>query len=84
MLSEQRVNILLQPRRTALINVMINAAQKAGKGLRRAFDEIEKLQISKKGPADYVSEADNRAEHTIFDELKQARPQYSFLMEESG
>ena len=74
----------MQTRRTALVNVMVNAAQKAGRGLRRAFGEIEKLQVSKKGPADYVSEADHRAEKTIFEELRHARPKYGFLMEESG
>jgi len=74
----------MQTRRTALINVMVNAAQKAGRGLRRAFGEIEKLQVSKKGPADYVSEADHRAEKTIFEELRHARPNFGFLMEESG
>jgi len=63
---------------------MIGAAQKAGRGLRRAFGEIEKLQVSKKGPADYVSEADHRAEKTIYEELVTARPNYGFLMEESG
>jgi len=74
----------MQPRRTPLINVMVNAANKAGRGLRRAFGEIEKLQVSKKGPADYVSEADHRAEKTIFEELQHARPKFGFLMEESG
>jgi len=74
----------MQTRRTALINVMVSAAQKAGRGLRRAFSEIEKLQVSKKGPADYVSEADHRAEKTLFEELQHARPKYGFLMEESG
>jgi len=74
----------MQPRRTPLINVMVNAAHKAGRGLRRAFGEIEKLQVSKKGPADYVSEADHRAEKTIFEELQHARPKFGFLMEESG
>jgi len=74
----------MQTRRTALINVMANAATKAGRGLRRAFGEIEKLQVSRKGPADYVSEADHRAEKTIFEELQHARPKFGFMMEESG
>jgi myo-inositol-1(or 4)-monophosphatase len=74
----------MQPRRTPLVNVMVNAAQKAGRGLRRAFGEIEKLQVSKKGPADYVSEADHRAEKTLFEELQHARPKFGFIMEESG
>ena len=67
-----------------MVNVMIGAAQKAGIGLRRAFSEIEKLQVSKKGPGDYVTEADRRSEKVIFDELKSARPNYGFLMEETG
>jgi len=70
--------------RSAIVNVMMNAATKAGRGLRRAFGEVETLQISKKGPADFVSEADRRAEKTIFDELQKARPRYGFLMEEEG
>lgn len=74
----------MQPRRTPAVNVMVGAAQKAGRGLRRAFNEIEKLQVSKKGPADYVSEADHRAEKTLFEELRHARPKYGFIMEESG
>ena len=63
---------------------MINAVHKAGGSLRRAFLEVEKLQVSKKGPADYVSEADHRAETILFSELHSARPNYGFLMEESG
>ncbi len=74
----------MQTRRTATINVMVSAAQKAGRGLRRAFSEIEKLQVSKKGPSDYVTEADHRAEKTILEELQHARPKYGFLMEEAG
>ncbi len=70
--------------RSALINVMANAAIRAGRSLTRSFGEIEKLQVSKKGPADYVSEADHRSEQILFEDLKKARPQYSFLMEEGG
>jgi len=74
----------MQTRGSALINVMVNAAQKAGRGLRRAFSEIEKLQVSRKGPSEYVTEADHRAERTIFEELQHARPKFGFNMEKSG
>ncbi len=66
------------------LNVMIKAAEKASRSLIRDFGEVEQLQVSKKGPADFVSLADKRAEKIIFEELKFARPDYSFLMEESG
>lgn len=69
---------------SALINVMVAAAEKAGRGLVRSFGETEKLQVSKKGPADFVSEADRRAEETIYRELSKARPNFGFLMEERG
>ncbi|HTZ70219.1 MAG TPA: inositol monophosphatase family protein, partial [Acetobacteraceae bacterium] len=64
--------------------VMQNAAQKAAKRLLRDFAEVEQLQVSIKGPSDYVSQADIRAEKTVRDELEKARPGYAFLMEESG
>ncbi|MGD1880553.1 MAG: inositol monophosphatase family protein [Kiloniellaceae bacterium] len=70
--------------RSALINVMTKAADKAARGLKRDFGEIEKLQVSRKGPADFVSNADLKAEKTIRDELQKARPGYGFLMEESA
>lgn len=70
--------------RSALINVMVNAAQKAGRKLIRDFGEVEALQVSRKGPADFVSAADHRSEKIIHEELERARPGYSFLMEESG
>src|SRR5690606_25250465 len=70
--------------RSALMNVMVNAALKAGKGLIRDFGEVENLQVSRKGPADFVSVADKRAEKTVMDELLKARPTYSMLMEEGG
>ena len=70
--------------RSALLNVMVQAATKAARGLVRDYGEVENLQVSRKGPADYVSEADRRAEEMIYRELKKARPNYSFLMEESG
>ncbi|MDX2308160.1 MAG: inositol monophosphatase family protein [Hyphomicrobium sp.] len=69
---------------TALMNVMTSAARKAGRGLVRDFGEVEQLQVSIKGPANFVSAADLRAEETIFKELSKARPQYGFLMEERG
>jgi myo-inositol-1(or 4)-monophosphatase len=70
--------------RSALLNVMVSAAIKAGKSLTRDFNEVENLQVSRKGPADFVSKADTRAEQIVFDELRKARPTYAFLMEESG
>ena len=67
-----------------LMNIMIRAAEKAGRNLTRDFGEVENLQVSRKGPADFVTAADKRAEEIIYEELKKARPSYSFLMEESG
>ena len=64
--------------------VMQNAAQKASKRLLRDFNEVEQLQVSVKGPSDFVSQADIRAEETLREELTKARPGYAFLMEESG
>ena len=66
------------------LTVMANAAQKAAKRLLRDFSEVEQLQVSVKGPSDFVSQADIRAEQTLKEELNKARPGYSFLMEESG
>ncbi len=63
---------------------MANAAQKASKRLLRDFNEVEQLQVSVKGPSDFVSQADLRAEATLREELDKARPGYAFLMEESG
>ena len=63
---------------------MANAAQKASKRLLRDFNEVEQLQVSVKGPSDFVSQADIRAEQTLREELNKARPGYAFLMEESG
>ncbi len=70
--------------RSALMNVMTAAALKAGRGLKRDFGEVENLQVSMKGPADFVSAADRKAERVIFDALSKARPGYGFVMEESG
>jgi myo-inositol-1(or 4)-monophosphatase len=66
------------------MTVMTNAAIKAGRGLKRDFGEIEQLQVSMKGPGDFVSLADKRAEKVLFDELSRARPGYGFIMEEGG
>jgi myo-inositol-1(or 4)-monophosphatase len=70
--------------RSALLNVMIKAAQKAARALKRDFGEIEHLQVSLKGPGDFVTAADRRAEETLRAELQLARPGYSFLGEEGG
>ena len=70
--------------RTPLVNVMTAAAQKAARGLVRDFGEVEHLQVSKKGPSDFVSTADKKAEKILFEELQKARPKYGFLMEERG
>src|SRR5436305_6962097 len=70
--------------RSALLNVMVQAAIKAGRSLTKDFGEIENLQVSRKGPADFVSNADRRAEQICFEELQKARPTYAFLMEEGG
>ncbi len=64
--------------------VMIAAARAAGRSLARDFGEVENLQVSRKGPADFVSNADLRAEEIIYAQLSKARPGYGFLMEERG
>lgn len=69
---------------SALMNVMIAAARKAGRSLTRDFGEVEQLQVSVKGPGNFVSAADHRAEEILYKELSKARPGYSFLMEERG
>lgn len=66
------------------MNVMIGAARKAGRSLARDFGEVEQLQVSLKGPANFVSAADTRAEEILHKELGRARPGYGLLMEESG
>jgi myo-inositol-1(or 4)-monophosphatase len=70
--------------RSATINVMANAALKAARGLIRDFGEVEQLQVSVKGPGEFVSAADLKAEKVLRTELVKARPGYGFLMEESG
>lgn len=67
-----------------IVAIMIKAAEKAARSLVRDFGEVEQLQVSRKGPADFVTAADKRSEEIIFEELKKARPAYSFMMEESG
>ena len=66
------------------MTVMHKAARKASRSLLRDFGELEHLQISRKGPADFVSRADKKAEEVIYNVLAEARPGYGFLMEESG
>ena len=66
------------------MNVMVNATLKAGKALKRDFGELEQLQVSVKGPGDFVSIADRKAERILHQELDKARPGYGFVMEEGG
>ena len=72
------------PLLSANLNIMEKACKKASKLLIRDFGEIEKLQVSKKGPGDFVTNSDKRTEKIIMNELSLARPDYSFLAEESG
>src|SRR5579872_149661 len=72
------------PPRSAIINVMTAAAIKAGKAVLRDFGELNKLQVSRKGTADFATNADRRAEKILHQELVKARPSCGFLMEESG
>ena len=69
---------------SGLVRVMERAARKAGTRLRRDFGEVEHLQVSRKGPSDFVSKADRQAERTIYDELRAARPDWGFVLEEGG
>ena len=69
---------------SGLLTVMDRAARKAGAKLRRDFNEVQQLQVSRKGPADFVSKADQQAERTLYDELLHARPDWGFLLEEVG
>ena len=66
------------------INLILRACTKASKSLIRDFGEIEKLQVSKKGPGDFVTSADKRTERIIINELQKAHPEYGILTEESG
>lgn len=70
--------------RSPLLNVMMGAARKAGRGIVRDFGEVEKLQVSMKGTSDFVSSADTKAEKVVRQELKKGRPGFGFLLEEGG
>lgn len=72
------------PPPSPIVNVMTGAARKAARGLIRDFGEVEQLQVSLKGPADFVSSADIKAERVLQRELGRARPNFGFLLEESG
>lgn len=67
-----------------IMTMMIRAAEKASRALLRDFNEVEHLQVSRKGPSDFVTAADKRSEKILFEELQKARPDWSFMMEESG
>jgi len=69
---------------SANLNIMIKACEKVSKILIRDFGEIEKLQVSKKGPSDFVTNSDLKAEKIIIEELKKAKPNYSIISEENG
>lgn len=71
-------------RRSPLINVIVSSVTRAARSLRRDFGEIENLQVSRKGPADFVSAADKRVESALHEELAHARPDFGFLLEEKG
>ncbi len=70
--------------RSPILNVMFTAVRKAIRGLKRDFGEVDQLQVSRKGPADFVTAADTRVEGILREELARARPGYGFLMEEAG
>ena len=69
---------------SAVLNVMIKAARRAGRSLKRDLGEVEQLQVSLKGPRNFVTAADHRAEAILREELTKARPDYGFLGEEGG
>ena len=75
---------LQNERLSPLMSVMQNAARKASRSLLRDFGEVEHLQVARKGPADFVSRADKKAEEVIIENLRRDRPGYSFLAEEGG
>ena len=72
------------PSHSGLFTVIERAARKAAPRLRRDFNEVQNLQVSRKGPADFVGQADQRAEQTLYEELSKARPDWGFVMEERG
>src|SRR4028118_912534 len=69
---------------SGLLTVMQKAARRAAPRIRRDFNEVEQLQVSRKGPADFVSMADKQAEQTIVEELRRARPDWGLMLEEGG
>ena len=69
---------------SAILNVMLKAARRAGRSLKRDLGEVENLQVSLKGPRNFVTAADRRAEEIVYEELSKARPEYGFLGEEGG
>lgn len=69
---------------TPLMNVMVAAARKAGRAMKRDFGEVESLQVSRKGPGDFVTQVDLKVERVVREELIRTRPHYGFVMEESG
>ena len=69
---------------SANLNIMIKAAEKASKSIIRDFGEIEKLQVSKKGPNDFVTKTDKHVEKILIEELSKTKKNYSFLTEETG
>lgn len=74
----------VSPRLSPALQVVVSAVRKAGRRLLRDFGEVEQLQVSVKGPSDFVSTADLRCEQTLKEDLSKARPNFAFLMEESG
>ena len=72
------------PVQSANITVMIKAARRAANKLKRDYGEVDQLQVTKKGPADFVTAADIRTEKILREQLTEARPDYGFLMEETG
>ncbi len=72
------------PAHPPIINVMVKAAEAAAKSLTRDFGEVEQLQVSQKGPSNFVSAADLRAEEILYTSLKKSRPDFAFIMEERG
>ena len=69
---------------SANLNIMIKASEKASKLLIRDFGEVEKLQVSKKGPKDFVTKTDKRAEEILIEELTKSKKKFSFITEETG
>jgi myo-inositol-1(or 4)-monophosphatase len=69
---------------SANLNIMIKAVEKASKSIIRDFGEIEKLQVSKKGPRDFVTKTDRHVEKILIEELSNTKKNYSFITEETG